>query len=304
MRRREAKPRQIGGENSGLWKLGASRFDLRDPYYLALSLPGPAFAMLAIGLWAGINLLFAALYMLSPGSIANAREGSFSDAFFFSVETLATVGYGVMAPATTWGHIVSAAEIFVGMAFTAIGTGLLFVRFSRAKAKVMYADNAVMTTHNGSPALMLRIANDRMSIMSNANARLFVLMAAPSAEGTFFRRIQELHLVQPHMPMFVMPWTLIHIIDPRSPLHGLDADALKHAETRLFLAIEARDQTLGATVNDLRSYPFEDIRFGMRFADMVTINEERQAIADLTRIGILESDSIDPGPVSRFRQGP
>jgi len=99
--------------------LGIRRFDLRDPYHVTVSLSWPSFILTMISLWLAINLVFALLYVLSPGDVANARPGSFSDVFFFSIETLATVGYGVMAPATLYGHIVSATEIVTGTAFTA-----------------------------------------------------------------------------------------------------------------------------------------------------------------------------------------
>jgi inward rectifier potassium channel len=133
--RRDPKPIPIGRAEFGLSKLGASRFDLRDPYHLAVSLSWPGFAVAMLSCWLVINLVFALLYWLRPGDVANIAPDSFADVFFFSIETLATVGYGVMAPATLYGHIVSAAEIVTGMAFTAIFTGLLFVRFSRPKAK-------------------------------------------------------------------------------------------------------------------------------------------------------------------------
>ncbi len=185
-RSRPPKPLAIGHEKFGLWKLGAVRFDLHDPYHLAVSLSWPAFVAVMIACWLVINLLFALLYVASPGDVVNARPHSFSDVFFFSVETLATVGYGVMAPATLYGHIVSASEIVTGTAFTAIVTGLLFVRFSRPKAKIIYADDAVVSLHNGKPTLMLRLANGRMSIMSSASVRLFVLLAERTAEGASF----------------------------------------------------------------------------------------------------------------------
>jgi hypothetical protein len=119
--------------------------------------------------WLAINVVFALLYNLGPGNVTNTTPGSFSDLFFFSIETLATVGYGVMAPATLYGHIISAVEIVTGMAFTAIVTGLLFVRFSRPKAKILAAEDAVVTMHNERPTLMLRIINGRVSIMTNAS---------------------------------------------------------------------------------------------------------------------------------------
>ena len=286
----DPKPVRIGRAEYGLSKLGAARFDWHDLYHLAVSLPWPGFIVAMLGLWMTINVVFASLYVLSPGSVTNAKAGSFADAFFFSVETLATVGYGVMAPDTLYGHIVSAVEIVTGMALTAIATGLLFVRFSRAKASIVAADDAVVSTHNGKPALMLRIINGRVTIMTNATARLFLLAADRDPDGPFLRRIHELRLEQSHLPLFVMPWTLMHVIDDDSPLFGHDPDSLVEAGARLFLTIEVHDHALSAMVRDMKDYPAERVRFGMRFGDMVRPDEAGGAIADVSRISVLVAD--------------
>lgn len=290
-RQRVAQPVQLPQSNVSLLKLGASRFDFHDPYYLAVSLSWPAFVVALLAGWLGINLFFAFLYVIGPGDIANARPGSFSDAFFFSIETLATVGYGVMAPATNYGHIVSAIEIVSGTAFTAIVTGLLFVRFSRPKAKIVYAQDAVITTHNGRRTLMVRFSNARVTLMTSATARLFVLLGEQTAEGVRFRRIHDLALMQAHLPLFVMPWTLMHPIDDASPLASLNAETIGTIDIRLFLTVEARDQALATTVHDLKYYDASHIRFGMRYANSVTLGDDGQAIADLSRISSLEPDS-------------
>jgi inward rectifier potassium channel len=285
------KPIPMGKSDFGLAKLGAARFDLRDPYYLAVSLSWPAFVGAMLACWLAINLLFALLYHLSPGDVANTTPGSYLDVFFFSIETLATVGYGVMAPASLYGHIVSAAEIVTGVTFTAIFTGLLFVRFSRPKAKILWADDVVVSTRNGRPTLMLRVVSGRVTMMSNASARLFVLLAEQTAEGDFLRRVHELRLQQSHLPLFVMPWMLMHVIDESSALHGHNAEALVDALARLFATIEVRDHALNALVHDMKDYRVEDIRFGMHFADMVTFREGGGATADLSRISLLEPDN-------------
>src|SRR5580698_10027050 len=137
-------------------KIGADRFDLTDPYHLALTAPWPYFTLGVFGFYGVINLAFAGLYLAQPGCVANAHPGSIPDAFFFSIETLATVGYGVMAPATLYGHVVATTEIITGMAFTAIMTGLIFVRFSKPKARILYADKVVITRHNERPTLIMR----------------------------------------------------------------------------------------------------------------------------------------------------
>jgi inward rectifier potassium channel len=291
MHRHQPKPIPIGRAEYGLSKLGARRFDRHDLYHLAVSLSWPGFILAMLSLWLAINVAFASLYVLSPGSIVNAAAGSLGDAFFFSVETLATVGYGVMAPASLYGHIVSAIEIVTGMALTAIATGLLFVRFSRARPKIVAADDAVVSMQNGKPTLMIRIINGRVTMMSDATVRLFMLVADRSPNGPFLRRIHELRLEQSHLPLFIMPWTVMHVIDDSSPLHAHDSKSLAETGARLFLTIEVHDHALSAMVRDMKDYAPDQVRFGMRFGDMIRQDDVGGAVADLSRISVLVPDN-------------
>jgi inward rectifier potassium channel len=274
-----------------LIKRGASRYAFSDPYHLAIEMSWKEFALAFIGLELGINVVFAVLYLASPGSVANMRPGSFSDAFFFSLETLATVGYGTMAPATLYGHVVSAIEIVCGMVFTAIMTGLLFVRFSKPRPKILFADRAVVTSHNGSPALMVRIANGRLTLLTNAAARLGVVLFEESAEGHSLRRLHDLSLSNPSLSLFPLTWTVMHEIDEKSPLSGYNAERMEECDALLFLTIEARDHAIGAFVHDMRVYTAVDVLFGMRYAEAVTLDDQRRPVADLTRLSLVEPDT-------------
>jgi len=208
-------------------KRGIARYDFRDPYHIAIELSWKEFALAFIGLELGINTAFALLYLASPGCIANARAGSFSDAFFFSIETLATVGYGTMAPATFYGHVVSAIEIVSGLVFTAIMTGLLFVRFSKPRPKILFADQAVVTSHNCTPTLMVRIANGRITLLTNAMARLGVVLLEEDAEGHPLRVVHDLALSNATLSLFPMTWTVMHEIDENSPLTDYNAERFR-----------------------------------------------------------------------------
>jgi inward rectifier potassium channel len=274
-----------------LTKKGARRYDWRDPYHIAVSLSWPGFLLLFVALELALNFLFAALYLLQPGCIANARPGALTDAFFFSLETLATVGYGFMAPATLYGHVVSAIEIIVGMAFVAIMTGLTFVRFSRPRGKFLWADRAVIASHNGRRTLMVRLANGRASLLTDAHARLGALVGERTHEGQFFRRIHELPLSRSRLPVFALTWTLMHEIDETSPLHGHDADSLARADIRLFVAVDAHDRALAADVSDMKDYPPGFVAFGMRYTDAVTVDNDGRTIADLGLLSKLEEDN-------------
>jgi inward rectifier potassium channel len=279
-------------------KKGVARFDLSDPYHLAVALTWPRFLATLLTIYLVVNVVFAILFWLVPGSVANARPYNFGDAFFFSIETLATVGYGEMYPATLYGHVIAATEIVGGLGFTAIVTGLTFVRFSRPRARLIFAANPVVAMHNGKPTLMLRIGNGRPSVLLDAAAKLNVLLSVTSTEGARFRRAQELRLQRAHLPAFPLTWTLMHVLDEQSPLHGYDAKRAIAARAQLFVTLEARDPTLAASVHDIRNYAPEDIRFGMRYAHALIIAEDGTPVADLTKIGALEPDAgdyVEPG---------
>jgi inward rectifier potassium channel len=141
--------RPVGSVTPNLYKIGVSRFDWRDPYHIALILSWRAFAGAVLACILSINAIFALFYVAVPSAVQNLPHRDFFMAFFFSLETLATVGYCEMAPNGLYGHTVAAAEIVTGMAFTAIMTGLVFIRFSRPRARFLFAENLVITSHNG-----------------------------------------------------------------------------------------------------------------------------------------------------------
>ena len=279
---------RIGGTE--LIKTGASRYDLRDPYTIAISVSWSEFFILLLVLEIVINSVFAAFYALNPGCIGNARPGSFLDAFFFSIQTLATVGYGTMSPATLYGNIVSAIEIVCGLIFTAIITGLIFVRFSKPRPNILFADHAVVARHNGKPTLMIRIANGRDAVLAGASARLAVLKWFISDEGRTYRQAFELKLVRDNLALFLLTWTLMHEIDEASPLYGIDAGKLKSGEAVVILTIEARDHASGSDIFDVRFYGPGKILPGMAYQDAVSQDENGRTHADLRKLSLVEPD--------------
>jgi inward rectifier potassium channel len=278
-------------------KKGISRFDLRDPYYIAVSLSWPQFLATLLGVYLGVNVVFATLYSIVPGSITYARPGNLIDAFFFSFETLATVGYGEMYPHGLYGHLISSAEIVCGLAFTAILTGLTFVRFSRPRAKFVFTDNLVVTNQNGQPTLMLRVGNGRAGVLGDAQAKLNVLLSETTIEGGSFRRAHELKLQRSQIPVFPLTWTIMHTMDEKSPLHGFDAERFMASDVRIFFALEARDPSLSTMVHDLRAYGPAMVKFGMRYADAVSTAPDGTPIADMNRISTLEPDITASAPI-------
>ena len=224
--------------------------------------------------------------------MANATPGSFADLMFFSIETMATVGYGEMYPATRYGHLVaSAVEIMSGIAFTAILTGVIFVRFSRPRAHFLMAKNPIVTTHNGCRTLMLRVGNGQSTLYADARARISVLLSELSAEGTPFRRTHLLRLERDEIPVFPLTWTLMHVIDETSPLHDLDRARFGRSRyKRLFVALEARDPALSVSVHELRAYRPGDLHVRrVRYVDVITDDENGRPVADMTRIDETEA---------------
>jgi inward rectifier potassium channel len=208
---------------------------------------------------------------------------SFLDVFFFSIETL--VGYGEMYPATLYGHLIASTEIVCGLAFTAILTGLTFVRFSRPRAKLIFAANPVIAMHHDKPTLMARIDNGRAAVLTDAMARLNVLLSEIGVDGQVFRRAQELRLERAH---------LMHVLDERSPLRGYDATRAIEADAQVFVTIEARDPKCSPQ----RSTTSAVIRrgryaSGMRYSDAPPTAKDGTPVLDLTRIGALERDVGD-----------
>src|SRR5258706_14917166 len=242
-----------------LRKRGVSRFDFRDIYHHAIQTSWPRFFLALFAVDIAINVAFALLYLVRPDAIQNARPGSFSDAFFFSLETLATVGYGEMAPSSLYGHVVSAVEIMFGLTFTAIMTGLIFVRFSKPKAKIIYAEKVVVAIHNGKPHLMVRIGNGRIGLLTDVTARLGVLLIENTSEGEIFRRVYDLKLLRSRIPIFAFTWTLMHPLDEKRPLFNYGPERLDQDDVRLFLTIKARDQDLAAEVYAMQDNALADV---------------------------------------------
>lgn len=268
---------------------------LSDPYHLVLTLSWPRFFAALVLLFVLVNLAFGTAYWLLPGSVANARAGAFFDYFFFSIETLATVGYGVMSPASTAGHILASLEILAGMVGIAITTGLVFARFSKPTARILFSERAVIRDFDGARMLMLRIANERHNRIVEATATLSLVRVEINAQSESFVRIHDLRLVRERTPVFALTWTLMHPIDQHSPLYGLDAAQLAASRSRVLVSITGHDETLAAPVYAGNSYAAEDLVFDSRFVDILSLTPDGQQQIDLTRFHDIEPAVAESG---------
>lgn len=286
-----------GRRRGGVFRFGAAqirrkggkRWYLSDSYHAMLALSWPRFFGAVFTVYLGTNLLFAALYGIQPGAIADARPGSFADAFFFSMETLATVGYGFMHPGTTYGHLVASAEIMCGMLETAVMTGLLFARFSRPTSRIMFSRVAVVTRFNGTPTLMFRTGNERNNLILEATVRASIVRRERTAEGQEFTRFYDLALERSSTSVFALSWTVMHRIDERSPLFGKSAADLLDEGATLTVSMTGMDETLNDFVHARHSYGADEVLYGQRFVDILSERDGDVRIIDFGRF----HDTVD-----------
>jgi inward rectifier potassium channel len=267
----------------GVRRVGGARLTRRDAYHLMLTMPWRWFFGLQAAAYVAFNAVFALLYLMVPGSIANARPGSFWDAFFFSVQTMATIGFGVMAPATFYANIMVTIEALLGMASVAVAAGLIFARFSQPTARVLFSRVAVVTPFNGVPTLMFRCANERRNQIFEAQVHVDFARQETSAEGLELRRSYELALARDRNPQFSLSWTVMHPIDAQSPLYGIDPDLLAGQEASIVVTLTGIDETISQTVFARTSYRADEIRWGQRFVDILSETETGTTLVDYRR---------------------
>ena len=275
-------------------KLNAKQFDWRDTYGLILTLSWPAFAGMVLGTYLLINVVFAALYVLAPHAVAEMAPGSFSDAFFFSVETLATVGYGHMYPQSFYGHLITMLEIMVGMFGLAVITGLIFVRFSRPTARIQFSQAAVIAPFDGVPHLMIRVANLRHQVMVEPEFRMVLLRNVITAEGEEVRRFHSLKLEFDHSIAFPAVLTLRHRIDEESPLFGMTPADFQQQDIRIYASVVGVDTVIVAPVQSFGAYNYDQIEWNRRFVEIYDLNEEGEWTVDYARID--ETEDLTPLP--------
>lgn len=263
-------------------------FPALDLYHRVLSARWRWLIFWIASLYLATNALFAWLFLLGGDTLENAQEGSFSDAFFFSVQTLSTIGYGGMSPKTPYAHFLVTVESFVGLLGMAIGTGLVFARFSRPTSKVAFSKNLVVQTRNGVPCLMFRVSNTRGNDIVEARVNLSIMRDDYTQEGEHLRRFYELKMERASTPMFNLTWTLIHVIDEESPLFGLSEDNISEKAANFVVVLLGMDDTFSQTVHARYVYTPEDVLFGFRFVDMLEDNERGEIVVHQDRLNMVE----------------
>jgi inward rectifier potassium channel len=245
-----------------------------DFYLNLLTASWPALLLQIVGAFFVINLIFALGYYLD-GGIENARPDHFSDYFFFSVETIATIGYGKLAPTDLFSHILMSIEAVAGLINFALITGLIFAKFSRPTARVRFSRSAVISKRDGVPSLMFRMANVRDSNIVEAHIHVVFARDEHTREGEYVRRFYDLNLTRYRNAIFQYSWTAVHPIEPGSPFYGGKAEDLIRDDASITVSLSGVDETFSQTVYSRYSYKAEDIIWGARLADILSESAER-----------------------------
>lgn len=258
---------RVGGREIVTEGLKLNFFD--DISHRCMTASWPAFVIGAALVFVLFNAFFAALYWLGDQPISNVPGAAYVDYFYFSVETLSTAGYGDMHPQTHYGHFIATIELFTGVFSMSVMTGLIFARFSRPQARLLFADRLVVSHHDGVPTLMLRLANERQNLIGEASARLWLFKNVVTAEGQPFRSFYELPLLRNESPALALSWTLHHPIDETSPLHGLTSADFAASNISVSVVITGYDVVAAQAVHARKTYDHTDVRFGHRYADIL-----------------------------------
>lgn len=282
---------QPRGANYELVVLGSRPSPLRDFYHVLLRLNWPLTVALIVGGYLGANAVFAELY-LATGGIEGAGEGSFTDAFFFSVQTMGTIGYGAMSPRSTAANSVVVLESVVGLVLTALATGLFFAKLSRPSARVVFSRKAVVCRHRGKPTLMLRVSNERGNAIVDAQLRAVVSRTERDAGELFYRSI-DIKLMRDRAPTLSRSFSIMHTIDEASPFWGATAESVAAAEYELQVMIIGIDDVSMQTVHTSYTYQFDEILWGVRLVDVLSEPGSGHMVLDLRKFHDVEPAPID-----------
>ncbi len=288
--RLEARYRRIGtsGGGANVTIRGLHRRRWTDLYHQLLTLSWGGFLLVWVFVYLAANVVFATLFWLDPGGLSGARPGSFEDAFFFSVQTLGTIGYGVIAPKSRFANILVGVESFLSFGISALSTGMIFARVSRPTARVMFSRHAVVTPVNGVPTLLFRAANERRNQVLEAEVTVTLARNMKTLEGVTYKAFQGLELKRSRSPFFALSWSVMHAIDETSPLFDQTLETLIADKAEIVVVLAGVDETLAQRIHARHSYLPHEIVWDRRLADIITMEEDGRVVVEYGRFHDLE----------------
>jgi inward rectifier potassium channel len=278
-------PYRLAGRSTSasIERIGLKQQPFSDLYHFLLTASWSRVLASIAALYLGLNAVFALGYLAIGDGIENARPGSYSDAFFFSVQTMATIGYGKMVPHSLTAHVLVTIEALIGMVGVAMASGLMFAKFARPTGRVLFSHVAVIGPHDGVPTLSFRAANQRKNQIVEAQLRVVFARDERTKEGAFMRRFYDLTLARSSSIIFALTWTVMHRVDDASPLFGATRESLQAANAELIVSLTGIDDTFSQTVHARWSYLATDLVFGARFVDVLEILPTGKRRVDYSR---------------------
>ena len=255
-----------------------------DLYHQLLVMSWRKFLLTIALFYFGLNVIFAVIYVITGTGIANAKPGSFKDAYFFSIQTLSTVGYGSMYPNTFISQSIVSVEIFIGLLCLAVLTGLMFARFSKPTARVLFSEVAVICPFDGIPTLMFRAANQRNNRILEAQVKVSLMRDEITQEGHQLRRFYDLPLMRSQTPVFGLSWLIMHPIDENSPFYQKTPEELNEKGIELWISLTGLDETFSQTIHTRYAYSIDHILWNQRFVDIFSQDEQGQWFIDLSKM--------------------
>ena len=282
-------------QQPGVTIIGAPRVTLRDAYHQFLRVSWAVALGAIVAVYLGLNAIFALAY-LEVGGVVNARARSFWDAFCFSVQTMGTIGYGSMYPSSVAANAVMITESVASLIVTALATGLVFAKFSRSTARVVFSKHAVIGPMNGVPTLMLRVGNERGNSILEAAIRVVFTRTERLDEGSMFYRLIDLKLTRERSPAMARSWTVLHVIDETSPLFGATPESMKRDEVELMVTLVGTDDTSLQPVHARTQYLDGEIVWGARHADILSEDAQGNLVVDVRKF----NDIVPTKPTPTF----
>lgn len=271
----EQGQRLINGDGSfNLKREGLPFFRSYELYHKLISMSWTKFLLLVVSGYVLVNILFAFIYLgIGIEHLTGIEKSSllhnFGEAFFFSSQSITTVGYGRIAPLGASASAVAAVESMIGLLGFALVTGLLYGRFSRPQAKILYSNNAIVAPYKNSTGFMFRIANKRDNLLIEAEAQLLVALKIEK-DGKFSRVFKPLSLELNKINFFNLSWTVVHPINEESPLYGITSEDLKESDAEFIILIKAFDDTFSQTVYSRSSYKYDEVIFDVKYVPMIS----------------------------------
>ncbi|HXU65026.1 MAG TPA: ion channel [Polyangia bacterium] len=281
--------RTIGDPRAGyqIRVVGDRTSVLRNFYHLLLKRSWWVTLAAISGMFLTANALFAVAYAI-VGGVAHAQPGSFRDAFFFSVETMGTIGYGSMYPDSTAANLVMVVESITGLTLIALATGLVFAKFSRSTARMVFSRQAVISSLNGVPTLMFRLGNQRGNQIVDAQLRVVMIRTERLPDGGAFYRMLDLPLTRQRALSLSRSWNALHLIDGTSPLSGETRASLVEKEIELQVLVVGLDDITMQTIHAQHRYFAKDILWEHKLADVLSETSDGHLLLDLRRFHDVE----------------